>query len=383
MTQSRKPESMNRMVLFSIRTICLGGLLAVIFNGRSDGGDELPQDPRVGKSVIITTAGAELKTPDATVWKAYPGEVYPITTVNGEWLWIQERRGWLWERDCVLFDDAIRITSDRLAKSRSAENYHVRGVVYVAHRLYERALSDFTESLKLNPRNAGVLNNRGQCHYLMKNHAVAISDFDAAVQIEPKHFVALNNRALAKIASGRLENARADVQRALTINPKYPEALLNRGVIHENTGHSKKAIKDYTAALKIDSRYSEAYGNRAYSYRVLGDYGKAIADLNEAIKLSPTNYEPINDLAFLLATAKDDSVRDGPKAVALAEQACEMIGGKHWNTLDTLAVARAEVNDFTGATTVLLEAIELAPDEVKERIQDHHKQIAARQAIRE
>ena len=52
-------------------------------------GQTTKADSRVGKKIIVTTAGAELKTPKATVWRAYPGEVFTITLVNGEWLWIQ------------------------------------------------------------------------------------------------------------------------------------------------------------------------------------------------------------------------------------------------------------------------------------------------------
>lgn len=336
-----------------------------------------------GEKIIVTTAGAELKTPETTVWRAYLGEVFTISLVNGEWLWIQEKGGWMWEKDGILFNKAISVASDRLSKKRSAEAYHIRGVVFVAHKQYDRALRDFSDSLTRSPRNAGVLNNRGQCHYLRKDYGKAISDFTDALRIAPEHFVALNNRALAHMARTDYMAALADVQQALKLNPKYPEALLNRGVIRETQGQSEEAIADYTAAIKIHKTYAAAFGNRAYSYRSLDRYQEAIADLKQAMKLAPKSHEPVNDLAFTLATAKDDRFRNEAQALALAEQAISMAQQEHWNTMDTLAVARASVNDFEGAALAVKKALELAPENKRAMVKSHQELIAAQQPIRE
>jgi tetratricopeptide (TPR) repeat protein len=340
-------------------------------------GQTTSTDPRIGQKIIVTTAGAELKTPQAIVWRASSGEVFTVSLVNNEWLWIQEKGGWMSEKDGVLFDEAISVTSDRLSKSSTAEAYHVRGVVFVAHEQYDRALSDFSSSLKKSPRNAGVLNNRGQCHYLLEDYEVAIADFSTAIKIDSKHFVAFNNRASAHITQESYPAALSDIQKALQLNPKYPEAMLNRGVVYEKTGKSNQAIGDYTAALKIDAKYAAAYGNRAFSYRTLGRYSEALTDLRKAIELDPTNFEPVNDLAFTLATAKDDGIRNGAEALVQAERAIGMTNKEHWNTLDTLAVAQAAINDFDAAANAIAKAIELAPEKEHTKLKAHQELIAA------
>ena len=45
-------------------------------------------DPRIGRKVIVTVDRAPLRTPKNIVWKAYRGEVFTTSLVNGEWLWI-------------------------------------------------------------------------------------------------------------------------------------------------------------------------------------------------------------------------------------------------------------------------------------------------------
>ena len=51
-------------------------------------------DPRQNKKIIISKAGAEMKTPQAVVWRGYLGEVFTVAQTNGEWLWIKEKGGW-------------------------------------------------------------------------------------------------------------------------------------------------------------------------------------------------------------------------------------------------------------------------------------------------
>ena len=85
-----------------------------------------PADPRQNKKIIIAKAGAELKTPKATVWRAYLGEVFTIQQTNGEWLWIKEKEGWLWEKEAVYYDTAIEELSQRIKAMPSAERDAMR-----------------------------------------------------------------------------------------------------------------------------------------------------------------------------------------------------------------------------------------------------------------
>ncbi len=341
------------------------------------------KDPRLNKKIIIIRAGAEMKTPQATVWKAYLGEVFTVTLTNGEWLWIDEKGGWLWEKEAVLFDSAIEELSRRVTATPTPENYHLRGVALLAHLQYDRAIADFSESLRREPRNAGALNNRGQASYLKGDHQSAIRDFSAAITLDPKNFLAVNNRSLAYIESGDLKAALADLQYALKLVPEYPEALNNRGVVHQKLNKLNEAIGDFTAALKIDPKYVDALGNRASTWRLKKDYPKAIADLEQAMKISPRTYEAANDLAWLLATCTEDSVRHPARALELAKGACEITQYKQWNALDTFAAAYAENGQFPEAKQWLGTAIELAPAAEKPRLQRHLDLVMADKPVRE
>lgn len=332
-----------------------------------------PPDARIGKKFIVTTAGAELRTPAAIVWKAYLGETFTASLTNGEWLWINDKGGWLWEKQTLPFDSAVSTLTAAIAKEPTAENYHLRGIARLAHREFEPAIADFTESLKLRPDNAGVLNNRGQAHYLNQKYDAAISDLNAAIKVDPKHFVAMNNRALVYIAQNQLDQAMGDLNAALLLHSDYPEALNNRGVVHSRRQDFKAAVADFTAAIRIYDNYTEAYGNRSFAFRKQGRYAEAIADLKLAMEKNPLDYQPVNDLAWVLATAEKEEFRNAAQALEYATQACQMTQYTNWNTLDTLAAAHAASGNRTEAVKWVTTAMQHAPEEVQKKLQEHRK----------
>lgn len=329
------------------------------------------KDPRLNQKVMVIKAGAELKTPTATVWKGYVGEVFTVSLTNGEWLWITEKGGWLWEKEVIPFNESIELLTERVTKEKNGENYHLRGVAYLAHGQFDSAIADFTESLRLKPKNAGALNNRGQASYSKGDFKAAVEDFTAAIAIEAKNPLILNNRALAYIELDDSTNAMTDLQAALGLVPDYAEALNNRGVVHQKLEKVDEAIADFSKALEVDPKYTDALENRAFAYLQKDDHTKAIGDLESAMKLNPNSFEAANDLAWLLATSPDSTIRDTKRALTLAQKACELSKHQDWNALDTLAVVYAENGEFAESKKWLEAALKLAPTDEKTRIQKH------------
>jgi tetratricopeptide (TPR) repeat protein len=305
------------------------------------------------------------------VWEAYPGEIFTVTLTNGEWLWIAEKGGWLFEQHAMMFDDAVDQLTSRLKTEQSADNYFLRGLAHVAHTEYDKAIEDFTKGLEFDPENAGILTNRGRTWYRKQNYKQAIADFDGALRVNPKHFMAWNNRGLAHLALGNLDQAKKDLTSALKHNRKFVEAYNNRGVVNGRKGDLRAAIRDYTSALEIDSTSFDALTNRSFAHRQLGEFRQAVADLTTAIRLSPQDYRPVNDLAWLLATVSDKATRNPPKAVQLATAACQMTSYDNWNTLDTLAAAHAAAGNFREAQQWAGRAIQKAPESEKNELQRH------------
>jgi GlpG protein len=73
------------------------------------------------------------------------------------------------------------------------------------------------------------------------------------------------------------------------------------------------------------------------------------------------NVPAMNLLAWELATATDDSLRNGTEALHWAQRACDLDGGKTGTYLDTLAAAYAELDRWDDAVATQRQAISLLP----------------------
>ena len=85
-----------------------------------------------------------------------------------------------------------------------------------------------------------------------------------------------------------------------------------------------------------------------------------------AYTLTPHNWIVLNRLAWLLATAPVDDVRNGTLAKELATEACRATEFREPHCLSALAAAYAELGDFSAARTWQQRAIEAAPPHHRE-----------------
>jgi hypothetical protein len=80
-------------------------------------------------------------------------------------------------------------------------------------------------------------------------------------------------------------------------------------------------------------------------------------------KLAPHWVQPVERLAWVLATCKDEKLRDPRRSLGLAEKAASLTGRLNANTLATLAAAYAESGRPADAERTIEEAFRVARTE--------------------
>ena len=90
-----------------------------------------------------------------------------------------------------------------------------------------------------------------------------------------------------------------------------------------------------------------------------GDIATALDSFQTVLDLAPNQPAIASRVAWILSTVPDDSLRDGARAVRLAEEAANATQRKIPPILDILAAAYAEDNQFDKAITTAEEALDL------------------------
>ncbi|HEY2826161.1 MAG TPA: tetratricopeptide repeat protein [Pirellulales bacterium] len=86
---------------------------------------------------------------------------------------------------------------------------------------------------------------------------------------------------------------------------------------------------------------------------------EAIKHYEKALEISPQSISALNNLAWLLATGPNASLRNGARAIQLARQADQLSGGTNALVLRSLAGAYAEAGQFGKAIESARTAMQL------------------------
>jgi tetratricopeptide (TPR) repeat protein len=92
--------------------------------------------------------------------------------------------------------------------------YYKRGNAYYDSKNYEKAISDYSEAIRLGPKNAATYYKRGNAYFDSKNYEKATSDYSEAISLDPKDAIAYYNRGRAYRELGKNAEAQADFDKA-------------------------------------------------------------------------------------------------------------------------------------------------------------------------
>ncbi len=287
----------------------------------------------------------------------------------------------------VEFRKALEIKPDYVAALNNL------GGNLAAKGAYKEAIAKYRKALEIDPTYAIAHFNLGYALAAEGQTDEAMIQYRKALEIKPDYANAHFGLGTAFFAQGKWEESVIQLRKGLEIKPDFPEArhslvkaLLRKGDFDEAMACLEKttpshdplagwnslgdgflekasfpeAIVCYQRALNMDSRCVDACARLGLAYFKSGQIKEAIDSWQRVLEIEPGQVDVRNNLAWLLATTPDASLRNGVKAIAEAKQANQLSGGAEPMILRTLAAAYAETGRYKDALATARHAMELA-----------------------
>jgi tetratricopeptide (TPR) repeat protein len=181
-----------------------------------------------------------------------------------------------------------------------------------------------------------------------------------ALMVTGDNDVAQNNVGIVLWAQGKLEEAISHFRSALKIRSQnapaqdnLAKALLEKGEVAEALLHARKLVELQPENLE----------GRNIVGTILFQEGRAkdaVAEWEGVLAIEADNGNAASNLAWVYATYPSESMRNGERAVELAERALRLSGAKNPLIFRTLAAAYAESGRFEPAIATTERGRELA-----------------------
>jgi len=264
---------------------------------------------------------------------------------------------------------------------------------------FDESVAEWKRALAITPDDAKAHNNLGRALAGQGDFDQAILHWQRALEIDPRYWEAHNNLAVALVGKGRLNDAIVHLRLILDANSNYAEVHGNLGRALAQKGKSEEAIAEWRKAVELNPSYAQAYNDLGTELSRKGRTDEAIAAWQRAtvanpafapayfnlgnvlearskgklaleawrggLAVDPNHVPTLRRAAWLLATARDPSLRNGAEAVALAERAARLTANPDPSILDGLAAAYAEAGRFTDAVDTANRAQRLAAQQGK------------------
>jgi len=184
--------------------------------------------------------------------------------------------------------------------------------------------------------------------------------FTHALAVTSNNDVAENNLGIVFLRKGNLDEAISLLQAAVDLRPENSPAHENLAKALLQKGQVADALIQYRKLLELQPDNIEVHNIVGTVLIQQGRIREGVEEWQKVLAIQPDNGNAMSNLAWVLATSPDESLRDGAKAVQLAEQALHISGGRIPIIFRTLAAAYAESGRFSEAIQTAQQGIELA-----------------------
>lgn len=185
---------------------------------------------------------------------------------------------------------------------------------------YEEAVEKFRHAVEAEPESVSSRINLGAALAEAGDGESALLEFEQALKLEPENPTALYNAGVLRGRAGDVDIALGHLGTAARLEPDDPTIRQALAEIHVLRREPEEAIRHYRAAAELAPPGESARLGGAQVLALMGRFSEARDVLDEGLRLDPSSGQMAHALSRLLAMAPDLAVRDGERALELAQK---------------------------------------------------------------
>jgi len=267
----------------------------------------------------------------------------------------------VWRDTPTLFEHTLAVTRDNFIA------HHALATSYTRLGRFSEARAHFEETVRLKPRWAAAHVEFASVLDRLGEHEAAIAHYQEGLREEPDHAAAQGNLGLLLVHAGRSADAIPHLEKALELRERDPgddrtwaQIAFSLGFALLQSGRVADAAPRLEQALAGGVDTAEVHHALAVVSLAAGRDAEAVSHGRAALARDPLLLSAANNLAWVLATSSDASLRDPAEAIRLAETVVRETEAGDPGFLDTLAVSYAAAGRFGDARRTAQRAAELA-----------------------
>ncbi len=303
--------------------------------------------------------------------------VVVVLILFNDWSWMHLRRAGKLMEQGKYAQALASCTRAIQARPDDPDRYCFRAAVHVQGNDLESAAADYTEAIRRQSRYAPAWEGRASLEIRRGNLQQAVDDATIALCLAPDNVNAALIRGFGYGRLGELEAALADLNGAVAAAPDSWPAHRVRAQVYFMAENYRAAIDDlsrFPGAWRSD----EGAGiELAIARFKVGDYRTAFEIIEACLRDRPLSGVGLSFHALFLATCPEDSLRDGRRALELAQRAQQFPARDELSCMAALAAAYAELGLFDRAVEYGRRAAEVAPSNLRPR---HEARLAGYEA---
>ena len=234
------------------------------------------------------------------------------------------------------------------------------GAALAKKQQLDEAAGHYHAALKLNPESAIAHNNLGRLLQTQGRLDEATEHYSAALRFDPGFAQAHNNLGVLMLMRGRTAEGAQELRQALRLNPDDPETEYNLGMALNQQQKWDEAAGLLAKTVQKRPDDANAHYQAAITLVHLHKSREAMSHFASALLIRPDFADALDGLAWILVTASDSVLRNGPEALPMSEKACELTSWKEPEKLRTLAAVYAENGRFEDATSIIQRALDVS-----------------------